>query len=123
MQFLLERKGKILDTLCMPPFNTDDNGKMTNTEQSTENGLIVSKAQTAHGKEVVIYYAPETTLTLVYDYVPGRSLIFEGNVVDGLTDGKITEKALAGCLIENHILGEKSVVDIWAEMKASQVKK
>lgn len=86
-------------------------------------GTITTKAETAHGKEVVVCYDEQTSLTLVYDYVPGRSLIFEGNVVDDLNTGKISEKALAGCLVENHTLTEMSVVDIWAGVKASQAKK
>lgn len=85
-------------------------------------GMIISQAVTAQGKEVTVCYDPLTTLTLVYDYVPGRSLIFEGDIVEKMVDGIIQDKTLAGCIVENHILGEMSVVDIWEDAKRRQKK-
>lgn len=83
--------------------------------------LIISHMRTAYGRDVIVYYDPETTLTLVYDYVPGRSLIFEGRLVDDFFPEN-GQETLVGCFVENHILGEMSVNDIWASMKASQQK-
>lgn len=88
----------------------------------TPRNLIVTQMRTAYGHDVIVYYDPETTLTLVYDYVPGRSLVFEGRLVNDFfpEDDKET---LVGCFVDNHILGEMSINDIWVSMQTAHQSK
>ena len=77
------------------------------------------------GVERYITYDNETTLTIVHDYAPGRSLIFKGNEMDAVHTTEINESLKQldiAVLVDNAELENSSPLQIWNEMRAKQVK-
>ena len=54
-----------------------------------------------NGREVVVYYDHETTLTVVPNYAQGRTLIFNDTI---LNDESMSDEAIASCIVENGLL-------------------
>jgi len=76
------------------------------------------------GVERYISYDTQTTLTIVHDYAPGRSLIFKGSEMNVIgqnnLDPKFEDLDIA-VLVDNDELDASSPLKLWNEMRAKQV--
>lgn len=78
------------------------------------------------GVERYISYDTQTTLTIVHDYAPGRSLIFKGNEMNTVLDNDLDEKLNdlnISVLVDNAELAQSSPLKLWNAMREAQVKR
>lgn len=68
-----------------------------------------------NGREVRVFYDHATSLTVVPDYVRGRTLIFH----DGdLNNEDIDPNSIISCYVPNHVLEEHSPEEVFAMAKS-----
>ena len=70
-------------------------------------------------------YDPQTTLTVVHDYMPGRSLVFKASEMNAVHTTEIKQELLdlnVAILVDNQELASSSPLKIWNDMRQQQVK-
>lgn len=75
------------------------------------------------GRDLFISYDPQTTLTVIHDYAPGRNLIFKGNELDASHTLEIParfDNLNLAILVENTELSMSSPLELWNKMRAKQ---
>lgn len=78
------------------------------------------------GVERYISYDTQTTLTIVHDYAPGRSLIFKGNEMNAVLSNDLDERLKdlnISVLVDNAELEQSSPLKLWNAMREAQVKR
>lgn len=92
---------------------------------ATEGRLKRYVVEGADGRDLFITYDTQTTLTIVHDYAPGRSLIFKGSELNAIHTMDIQDDLLdlnIAMLVDNAELEASSPLQIWNAMRAEQVK-